>query len=158
MNALDIAVFVLVGLLVFNGVRKGIIISLATLIGLLLGLYAAIHFSNYTTKFLTEHFQASASWLPILSFTITFMVVIFLVILIGKVIEKMVSIAGMGLLNHLLGGVLGLIKGIIFVSVVLFIITSFDVKERLITPKVKKESLVYQQFAKVFPKMVELSK
>jgi membrane protein required for colicin V production len=156
MNALDIIVFTFIGLLVFNGIRKGFIISLSSLIGLVLGIYAAVHFSNLTGKWLQDQFHTSASWLPVLSFSLTFLAVIIVVMLIGKAIEKLVSLVGMSLLNHIAGGVFGLLKGVLITSVLLFIITSFDTKESLITPKVKKESLVYQQFSKVFPKMIQL--
>lgn len=155
MNALDIIVLTFLGLLVFNGIRKGFIISLASLIGLILGIYVAVHFSNYTVSFLKEHFHANGSWVPVLSFSITFLAVLILVILIAKVVEKMVSLVGMSILNHILGGVFGLVKGIIIVSVILYIICSIDKKEKLITPKVKKESFVYQYVGKAFPLMID---
>ena len=155
MNALDIIVLTFIGLLVFNGIRKGFIISFASLVGLVLGIYAAVHFSNYIGKILQDQLQTSATWLPVLSFSLTFLAVIIVVMLIAKAIEKLVSLVGMGLFNHIFGGLFGLIKGVIIVSVLLFIITSFDAKEALITPKTKKESLVYGYVGKAFPYMIK---
>ena len=156
MNWLDIVILCILGLLVFNGIRKGFIISLATLIALVLGIWAAIHFSNYISVILEKNLHPSGTWLPILSFTITFLLVIILVMLLAKGLEKLVSIAGMGFLNHLAGGIFGLLKGILFASVLFFIITSFDPKQKLITAKAKEKSLFYGYVGKVFPGLMNL--
>ena len=155
MNVLDIILLVFIGLLVFNGVRKGFIISLATLIALVLGIYAAVHFSNYMGKVLVDNFHTGGSWLPVLSFSLTFLIVVIIVMVIAKAIEKVVNLVGMGFLNHLFGGLFGLMKGLIIVSVLLFIITSFDTKEMVIKTEVKKGSVVYGYVSKAFPYMIK---
>ncbi len=156
MNYLDILILCFLGLLVLLGVRKGFIISLATLVALILGIWVAIHFSNYISVILEKNLHPSGTWLPILSFTITFLLVIILVMLLAKGLEKLVSIAGMGFLNHLAGGIFGLLKGILFASVLFFIITSFDPKQKLITAKAKEKSLFYGYVGKVFPGLMNL--
>jgi membrane protein required for colicin V production len=155
MGVLDIIVLCFIGLMVFNGVRKGFIISLASLIALGLGIYAAVHFSNYIEKILVDNIHPGGSWLPILSFTLTFLVVVILVILIGKAVEKMVDLVGMGILNHIFGGLFGFIKGVLIVSVILFIITAMDPKEKLINRKVKQESFVFRYVGQAFPYMIK---
>jgi len=156
MNYLDIIILCLVALLVINGIRKGFIISLASLIALVLGIYIAVHFSNYIEVVLKDNFHPSHTWLPILSFTITFLIVVIVVMLLGKALEKLVDLVGMGILNHIFGGIFGLIKGILLVSVLLFIISGFDPKEKLIKPKVKQESMLYGYIGKVFPYMMKV--
>ena len=156
MNYLDILILCFLGLLVLLGVRKGFIISLATLVALILGIWVAIHFSNYISVILEKNLHPSGTWLPILSFTITFLLVIILVMLLAKGLEMLVSIAGMGFLNHLAGGIFGLLKGILFASVLFFIITSFDPKQKLITAKAKEKSLFYGYVGKVFPGLMNL--
>lgn len=155
MNYLDIIILVLVVLLVINGAMKGFIISLASLIALVLGLYLAVHFSNYIEVVLMENVHPNNTWLPILSFTITFLIVVIVVMLLAKALEKLVDLVGMGILNHIFGGIFGLIKGILFVSVLLFIISGFDPKEKLIKPRVKQQSMLYGYVSKVLPVMMK---
>ena len=155
MNVLDIIVLCFIGLLVFNGIRKGFIISLFSLIALGLGIYAAVHFSNYIEKILVDNVHPSSSWLPILSFALTFVVVVIIVMVIAKALEKIVDLVGMGILNHLFGGIFGFIKGVLIISVILFIISAIDPKEKLITHKVRQESLVYRYVGKAFPLMIK---
>ena len=156
MNYLDILILCFLGLLVFNGVRKGFIISLATFIALILGIWAAMHFSNYISVILEKNLHPSGTWLPILSFTITFLLVIIIVMLIAKGIEKLISLVGMGFLNHLAGGVFGLLKGLLYASVLFFIVTSFDPKQKLITSGAKEKSILYSYVGKIFPGLMSL--
>jgi membrane protein required for colicin V production len=156
MNYLDIIILVVIALLVIRGIMKGFIISLASLIALALGIYIAVNFSNYLDGVLIENFNPSRSWLPILSFTITFLIVVIAVMLLAKALEKLVDIAGMGIINHVFGGIFGLVKGILFVSVILFIISSYDPKEKLITHKTRQESILYGYASKVFPYMMKM--
>jgi membrane protein required for colicin V production len=79
-----------------------------------------------------------------------------LFLLLAKALEKLVDLVGMGTLNHIFGGIFGLIKGILLGSVLLFIISGFDQKERLIKPKVKQESMIYGYASKVFPFMIKV--
>lgn len=156
MNYLDITLLCIVGLLVFNGVRKGFIISLATLVALVLGIWASIHFSGFVSNLLIKNFHPSGTWLPVLSFSLTFLIVVVLVILLAKGLEKLVSLAGMGLMNHLAGGLFGLLKGIVLASVLIFIVTRFDARQKLITAEAKNKSMFYGYVQKVFPEMVRI--
>ena len=156
MNWLDFIILTIVALLAINGARKGFIISLASLIALALGIYIAVNFSNYLDSVLIENLNPSRKWLPILSFTITFLVVVIVVMIIAKALEKVVDLVGMGILNHIAGGILGFIKGILFVSVLAFIISSYDPNGKLLKPKDKKESMIYGYVDRVFPFLLKL--
>ena len=157
MNYLDFIILTIAALLVINGVRKGFIISLASLIALALGIYLAVNFSNYLDSVLMEHLKPSRKWLPVLSFTITFLAVVIIVMIIAKALEKVVDLVGMGILNHIFGGIFGLVKAILLVSVLAFIISSYDPNEKLIRQKDKKESMLYGYVDKVFPFMLKLA-
>lgn len=151
MNWLDIVILCIIILLIINGIRKGFILSLATLVALILGIWAAIHFSWYVSGFLNKTFHPSGTWLTILSYTLTFLLVVLAVILVAKLLEKVVKTAGLGLANRLIGGMFGLLKGIIGVSVLLFLIVTFDPKERLINRKAKETSYCFPYIEKTFP-------
>jgi len=156
MNYLDFIILAIVALLVINGVRKGFIISLASLIALALGIYLAVNFSNYLDGILIENLNPSRKWLPILSFTITFLAVVIVVMIIAKALEKVVDLVGMGILNHIAGGIFGLLKAILLISVLAFIISSYDPKGKLIKQKDKKESMIYGYVDRVFPFLLKL--
>jgi membrane protein required for colicin V production len=151
MNYLDIIILCIVGILVINGIRKGFILSLATLIALVLGIWAAIHYSGYVSTFLVKTFHPSGAWLTILSYILTFLVVVLVVIFIARLLEKVVKTVGLSILNRIIGGVFGLLKGILVVSFLLFILVHFDTNEYIITHKTKETSKCYPYIERTFP-------
>jgi len=155
LNYIDYIILVILVLFLIQGYRKGIIIGLATIVALLLGIYISVHFSNYLDATLLEHLHPSRKWLPILSFSITFILVVIAVMLVAKLAEKLVDVVGMGFFNHLGGAALGLVKGVILISILAFILSSLDHKGNWISDKDKKGSFFYNHIAEVFPKLMK---
>jgi membrane protein required for colicin V production len=155
LNYIDYIVIVILALFIFQGYRKGIIIGLATIAALLLGIYAAVHFSNYLDATLVEHLHPSRKWLPILSFSITFLIVVIAVMIVAKLTEKLVDVVGMGFFNHFGGAVLGLVKGVILISILFFLLKSMDPNGKWIPEKDKQASFSYTKVADVFPKLMK---
>jgi membrane protein required for colicin V production len=154
MNFFDVLILGFVALFIINGFRKGFIISLATLAALILGIYLAVHFSNYVQVLLQNNFHPSKTWLPILSFLITFLVVVFLVLMVARVMEKIVDVVGMGVFNKLAGALLGLVKGVFLASIILFILFSMDKKQKWITAEDRRGSYSMNAVENVFPKIM----
>jgi membrane protein required for colicin V production len=155
LNYLDYIILVILVLFLIHGYRQGIIVSLATIVALILGIYAAVHFSNYLDSTLVEHLHPSRKWLPILSFSITFILVVVAVMLVAKLTEKLVDVVGMGFFNHLGGAALGLLKGIILISILIFVVSSIDHNGKWIAAKDKNGSFFYTKAAKVFPRLMK---
>ena len=155
LNYIDYIILAILLLFMVLGYRKGIIIGLATIAALVLGIYIAVHFSNYLDATLVEHLHPSRKWLPILSFSITFILVVIAVMLVAKLTEKLVDVVGMGFFNHLGGAALGLAKGLILVSILIFIVNSVDSNGKLISGKTRESSPVYKQAARVFPGLMK---
>ena len=155
LNYIDYIILVILALFLIQGYRKGIIIGLATIAALILGIYAAVHFSNYLDSTLVEHLHPSKKWLPILSFTATFILVVVVVMIVAKLTEKLVDIVGMGFFNHIGGAALGLAKGVILVSILLFLFRSVDASGKWISEKDKKDSFFYSRVVDVFPKLMK---
>ena len=83
MNILDIILVIPIVLLAFAGFRKGLIKELASLVALILGIYFAVYFSDWTAGFLTQHFDINQRYVFIIAFVLTFIGVVILVSLLG---------------------------------------------------------------------------
>jgi membrane protein required for colicin V production len=153
MNYLDIAIICILAWYIFSGIRKGFIISLASLVALAVGIYAAIHFAYFLDGIIAKTFNISAAWLPVASFIAMFLLVLIGVMLIGKALEKVVDLVGMDLLNHLAGGLFGLLKGFLIVSILLYILNIADPHSRMIKGEVKEKSLFYSAVQPLFPRL-----
>ena len=154
-NYIDYLILAILALFIILGLRKGIIIGLATIAALVLGIYASVHFSNYLDTTLTEHLHPSRKWLPILSFAITFILVVIVVMLTARITENLVSLVGIGFLNRLGGALLGLAKGLILVSILAFLLNSADPHGKMVPVKDRDNSWCFTQSSKVFPWMMK---
>jgi len=144
MNVLDIIFLVPLIWFAYRGFQKGFIIELSSLVALILGIYIAINFSGLTAGWLTDNFDISEKYLTIISFIVTFIVVVVGVFMIGKVLEKFIDVLLLGFINKIAGGAFGVIKAAFLISVVLWIINSFDsVGNYIIKQETRKGSVLY---------------
>ena len=152
MNWLDIVLAIPLLWFMYKGFRNGLIIELASLAALVLGIFIALHFSFYAKEFLIDNFEIADNYLNIIAFAITFIIVAVLVYLVGKIIHKLVSIVALGFLNRLAGGVFGLLKAALVLSVILYFLNGFD--SSLIKAEVKENSFLYEPVESIVPMII----
>ena len=102
---IDIIFAILICVAIFKGYRKGLIIAVFSFIAFIAGLAAALKLSATVAVYLQNNVTISARWLPFISFTIVFLLVVLLVNLGAKLIEKTFEMALLGLVNRI-GGIL----------------------------------------------------
>lgn len=154
MNLLDILLIIPLVWMAWRGFNKGLIIEMATLLALILGIYAAIHFSSIAGEFLDQHFTIAEKYLSIISFIITFLIVVLIVVGIGKLIEKVIDLIALGFINRILGSAFGIMKAVVILSAILLIIEVVDTKEKVITPKTREGSVLYSPVSSVIPALL----
>lgn len=161
MNILDIILIIPIIWLMYCGFQKGFIIELSSLVALILGIYFAINFSYFASDFLARNFNIGEKYLSAFAFVFTFMLVVFVVFMIGKILEKFVDIILLGFVNKLVGAAFGIIKAAFLLSVILWIINSFDFSKSIIKENTRQESLLYgpiEQFAPMIVPKLSLDK
>ena len=150
MNYLDIILAIPLIWGLYKGVSKGIVKELAALIALIAGIYGAVHFADNIHPYLKEQFAIESSFLPIVSFAITFIAVK----LIGFFIDKIVKAVALGIISRLLGGIFGVLKTAFILSALLLIINTFDYYLKLIPIEQKKQSVLYKPISNMIPSIM----
>ena len=102
---LDIIFAVLIVFAVLKGYQRGLIIGLFSLVAVIIGLAAAMKLSVVIADYLGKAVNISDKWMPVVSFAVVFLLVILLIRLGAKLIEKTVEMAMMGWLNKI-GGII----------------------------------------------------
>lgn len=149
--------FIIGGLLVWaaiSGFRKGFILELATLLGLIVGIWAGLHFSKLAAELLKETFHLQGAYLPILSFLVVFVIVMIGVYFFGKILEKSAEVMLMGWLNKLLGIVFGVLKQALILSFILMILNNFAPSVDIITKEQQQKSYFYNTIKGIAPLML----
>lgn len=149
MNYLDILLLVPMLIGAWKGFRNGLIIELFTLLALLVGIYAAIHFSDYAATILETNFDYAGKYAPIISFILTFLVVGAMVFFLGKALEKVISVVQLSAMNKFAGIVFGVTKMMFVSSVIVIILESIDQQNNFISKDLKDSSVLFEPLKKV---------
>ena len=157
MNTVDIVLSVVLLLGVIQGFLKGFLVELAGLLALVLGIYAAIHFSDTTFAFLEDFISWDEEHLYWLSFAVTFIVVVILISILGRLLTKIVNLIALGILNRIFGAVFGFLK-MAFLASLFFMFLSYS-NIFTIGEKTLAESILYppirQLAPEILPKLIE---
>ncbi len=152
MNSIDIILGIILIYAFYRGIRKGLFATLASLIGLIAGVYGAIHFSHFAANLLSKTLQWSPELINLTAFGITFLIILIVVNLAGKILTKIADFATLGLVNTILGGVFNTLKIAFICSVIfMFLNASTNISGLLITSQKKESSLLYQPVATIAP-------
>jgi len=151
MSVLDIVilVFLLFGLI--NGLRRGLFVEVASLVALVAGIYGAIHFSNFAADFLMEKVDWNEKTVNITAFIITFIVIVLVIALAGKALTKIADFAALGILNKILGGIFGLLKMAVILSVILIIFDTMNKTIPFTDEDDLEDSIIYEPIKSLVP-------
>lgn len=158
MNYIDIILLLPLLYGAYKGFSKGLIIEVATLLGLLLGVYITIRFSGYTEDFLRDFLNISFEYLSYVALGITFLVVVVIISLLGKMLTKLINIISLGLVNKLLGTVLGIAKYFIILCIVLLVVNALNQRFHFISEKAEEGSFLYNAFLTFAQRMYNMIK
>lgn len=149
MSIVDILILIPLGYAAWKGFQHGIIIEVFTLLALLVGIYAGIHFSDVTANWMKNSLGWDSEYLPVIAFTITFLGIGAMVYFAGKMIEQFVKVTNLTPINKAFGIVFAVLKMTYFVSVFLVLLESYDEKGDFLPPSMKEKSLLYNPILKV---------
>lgn len=156
MSVLDIVFIIPIVWLAYSGFKKGLIIELSTLAALLIGIFASLYFSDITAEFLRDTLGMKTKYLHLISFIVTFILVVIAVNLIGKMIEKLVDVVALGFLNKSAGGVFGVLKAVVFLSFIVFFIEKADKKKVILSDELTENSLFYPYIKPFAPTIIDI--
>lgn len=148
---IDLVLAVLLILAVFKGLRQGLIVALFSVIAFIIGLAAAIKLSALVAGYIGKAVKISDQWLPVISFAVVFLLVVILIRLGAKAIEKTVEMAMLGWANKV-GGVL--LFGVLYVLIFSILIFYAD-QMSFITEETKKQSISYSYIQPLGPEIID---
>ena len=123
MNTPDIilSIFLLFG--AYEGYKKGILIELITLAGLVLAVAGGFIFMDKGNQWLAAHFDTNsiAEITPYISFLGIFALILWVSYLLGSGFKKVIDVAFIGTIDNLLGGIVGLLKWAAVLSVLIWL-------------------------------------
>src|SRR2546421_156594 len=123
---IDIIFAILMLMALFKGLSRGLVVALFSLLSFFIGLAAAIKLSALVAVHLQDNIDLTGKWLPVISFLLVFLLVVFLVRLGARWIEKTIEFVWLGWLNRLLGVIFYAALYIMIFSILLFYATEIN--------------------------------
>ena len=134
--------FIAIGLIILSiikGFKNGLVVAVFSLLAFIIGLAAALKLSAVVAEYLGTNTNISQRWLPILAFAIVLFVVVLLVRLGAKAIERGLRMVMLGWLNKLGGMVFYFLLYFFIFSILLFYATQLHI----IKPETVQTSVTY---------------
>lgn len=148
MTFLDILLggFLAYGLI--RGIWNGFFVEFASLVSLLIGIYIAIKFSHVMKSMIQPHVSWNPTAIQVVAFALTFILVIIAISLLAKVFTSIANFAGLGIFNKLFGGLFGLVKMVLILSISLNLFVKINSGGLFASKETLDQSLFYHPILK----------
>ncbi|MCO5275534.1 MAG: CvpA family protein [Flavobacteriales bacterium] len=149
MNWLDWLLIALLAVAAVRGFFRGFVVELASLVALVLGIWAASHYN-----------AAVAAWIgldprhEVISFLVTFIGVLVAIHLLAKLITKVMDLAQLGLPNKVAGLFFGALRAAFVLSVALNILMVRTEVSGLIPHRTLEQSMLFPSLRAFAPMIV----
>ena len=154
MNSLDLFFIIILSFFFIRGLFRGFVLELTTVIGLICGYIFAISYLSIATAFLAKYLPSMpVSVLNIMSFLAIFVATNLFLRFIAGIITKTLSFAMLGWINKLLGGIFGVFKSVLIISILILIINFFPFAGRILTSNTFHNSMLFPLFNMIGPRL-----
>lgn len=151
MNYIDLVLGIILIIAAIQGFRKGFIVELASLAALILGIWGALKFSDWTAGFIANTMNYHSKHLGTIAFVVTFIAIVIIIHILGKVLDNAVKAVALGFLNRLAGIIFGVLKTAVILSIFLLLFDSIDENVHILPSVQKAESKVYIPMKQLVP-------
>ena len=143
----------------YRGFSKGLILELASLLALVAGVYGATHFSSFTFEYLSNYVEIEAAYLQLASYGLTFLIILLVITLTGKILTLLVKMVALGFINRMMGSIFGGMKALLILSVLLLFFDRLNKQFGIVKEEVLTTSALYSpiliQSQEFYPNVLE---
>ena len=150
LNYLDIIIAIILCLFGFMGLRKGLVGEVVSLLAFGIGIYGAMHFSDFTAEHLKEVMEIDPKYLNTIAFILTFIILAIVVNIIGHAVKKGLKALSLGWVDRLGGYIVGTAKGVLLCSAFILVLNNLQLTG-LIKEDLRKDSILYPFVEKTVP-------
>ena len=149
MGFLDIVFTALLGYALYNGLKNGLFVEIASFGSLIIGIFVAIKFSHIVRFSIEDLIKINPKYIEIIAFAITFLAVVVGIHLLAKFFTSIASFAYLGWLNKLGGAVFSVLKTVLMLSVVISLFQKININHILVKEETLNNSIFYNPIQEV---------
>lgn len=148
---IDFTFAALLVMAIIKGYQKGLILAIFSIIAFIIGLAAALKLSTAVAAYLKDSISVSATWMPFIAFALVFLIVVVLVRLGAKLVEKTFQAVLLGWINRIGGILLYAALYLIILSIFIFYAENLQ----LLQPATIQSSVTYKFIQPWGPKLMD---
>jgi len=149
MNAIDVFILIILALFIIKGLFRGLIIEVFTLAGLLIGYVVALKGFGLVTAIIDSMVELPALLVTTLGFLIIFIGILVIFRVAAGLVKKFAKWTLLGWVDHLCGGVFGMLKGALIASLLALLFSLIPMSEDM--QKTQDDSLLFKPIRGVAP-------
>ena len=128
---------------IIRGLSKGFLEQALALVGVVLSVWAAFHFSSLVCTWLKPYLDVWETTLSIISFALILVAITLVVFLVAKLLTKIVELALLGWLDKTLGLVFALAVNALVIGGFIILFDTLNTKFGIVKPEVLDASVLY---------------
>lgn len=147
MNWIDWAIVAVVAYAAVKGFSRGLIVELASLVALIAGIWAAIHFSDQVAGAIGLGTKNAA-----ITFLVTFLIVVVAVHFLARFLTTLIDIAQLSFPNKAAGVFFGALRSAFTLSIALNLLVGYS--DGTLPPKEAREASVLHEPVRAFAPLI----
>ena len=145
MNYFDVIILIPLIWFAYKGFSHGFIRELVSLLAFAVGLYSLRYTDKVAAAINNEAIPEQVYYV------ITFLGVLIVVFLLGKLAERIIKLVIPDIVNNLAGAIFGACKVALFFGFVVYLLNSFDDKQIILSQETRQESFCYSYLEPIVP-------
>ena len=155
MSYLDVFLSLIIAWGAYNGFSKGLVNELASVLGVISGIFLAKNFYPHLDIKLKSIFESEAGFISILSAMTIFLFSILIFKVIAKLLTKFLKLIALGLLNRIIGAFFGIIKSVLLLCVVIYIFSKINNITSVVNDATLNQSFLYSNIEEINEIIIE---
>ncbi len=156
MNYLDIIIGLIFFYGLFKGFNRGLIIEAASLLSIIIGILGALTFTPIIESLLSYFLSDEKLPSSIILFTVTLILIVLSVNIFARNLTKFIKLVSLGGINKVLGGIFGVSKYILLISILLVFLDQFSFMFDLFESNFLEESIMFEYLKNVGYYIIQL--
>ncbi len=147
MNLIDAIFILFICLFAWKGFRNGLVKEVFRIVGLVLAGFLAFQYAEKLARLLGHFIDIPEFYLPYIGFALIFILTLIAIQAGIYFLDNLIQLLLLSIPNRLFGGLFGVIKSSLLVSILLIFLAGFSLPGN----EIKKESFLYKPLLKVAP-------
>ena len=156
MNYLDIIIGLIFFYGLFKGFTRGLIIEAASLLSIIIGILGALTFTPIIESLLSYFLSDEKLPSSIILFTVTLILIVLSVNIFARNLTKFIKLVSLGGINKVLGGIFGVSKYILLISILFVFVDQFSFMFEFFKSNFLEESVMFESLKNIGYYIIQL--